>query len=99
MSDQTCARCHDRQPGIDSMIPFRSPLREEVKAQVCADCWKQWLDMQIKVINEFALNLGDVRSHDIIEAHARDFLGRGDGGTDTDFDSIGDAPPGDHGAH
>ena len=93
MSEQTCARCKERQPGVDATIPFRSPLREEVQEQVCPECWKEWLDMQIKVINEFALNLGDVRSHDIIEAHARDFLGLGDGGTETDFESLGEEPP------
>jgi Fe-S cluster biosynthesis and repair protein YggX len=99
MTDTTCARCHANEPGIESMIPFRSPLREEVRSSICSDCWKQWLEMQIKVINEFALNLGDVRSHEIIEAHARDFLGLGDGSTGTDFDKIGEAPPGGHPAH
>jgi Fe-S cluster biosynthesis and repair protein YggX len=92
MSDQTCARCKERESGVDGMIPFRSPLREEVRDGICPECWKEWLEMQIKVINEFALNLGDVRSHDIIEAHARDFLGLGDGGTETDFDRFGEEP-------
>jgi Fe-S cluster biosynthesis and repair protein YggX len=93
MSETSCTRCHDKQPGIDGMIPFRSPLREEVATQICSDCWSEWLVTQIKVINEFALNLGDVRSHDIIEAHARDFLGLGDGDTGTDFSTLGEAPP------
>ena len=93
MSDSTCTRCNEKAPGIDGMIPFRSPLREQVRDSVCGDCWSAWLDVQIKVINEFALNLGDVRSHDIIEAHARDFLGLSEGESGTDFDKLGEAPP------
>jgi Fe-S cluster biosynthesis and repair protein YggX len=49
-------------------------------------CWQDWLQMQIKIINELALNLGDSRSHEILEAHARDFLGLSDGNeTGIDF--------------
>ena len=89
----TCQRCSEHEVGFEGRIPFRSPLREEVQQGVCGSCWKEWLQVQIKVINEFALNLGDSRSHDIIEAHARDFFGLGEGGTGTDFATLGEAPP------
>lgn len=79
---------------ISGLIPFRSPLREQVQETICEHCWKAWLAVQIKVINEFALNLGDPRSHDIIEAHARDFLGLSETpATTTDFASLGASPP------
>lgn len=84
----------DTGPAISGPVPFHSPLREEVLASVCDRCWQEWLKVQIKVINEFALNLGDPRSHDIIEAHARDFFGLSDTpATTTDFSSLGDEPP------
>lgn len=79
---------------ISSPLPFGSPLREELLEAVCDTCWQEWLVMQIKIINELALNLGDARSHDILEAHARDFLGLSDDGeTGTDFAKIGEPPP------
>jgi Fe-S cluster biosynthesis and repair protein YggX len=78
---------------IAGPVPFGSPLREELLAAVCDTCWKDWLQMQIKIINELALNLGDARSHDILEAHARDFLGLGSGESGTDFAKIGEKPP------
>jgi len=79
---------------IRARIPFRSPLREQVLASVCDACWQEWLQMQIKIINELALNLGDARSHEIIEAHARDFLGLSEEPeTSTDFATLGDEPP------
>ena len=83
-------------PAITGPVPFRSPLREEVLEKICDRCWQEWLKVQIKVINEFALNLGDSRSHDIIEAHARDFFGLSDTpATTTDFATLGAAPPGE----
>lgn len=91
-----CSRCEGTKPAIAARIPFRDPLRQEVQASICADCWQEWLDMQVKVINELALNLGDPRSHQIIEAHAREFFGFGQEGDEpavTDLSSIGDVPP------
>lgn len=96
MSTQvSCSRCGDDKPAIEGRIPFREEVREEVRESVCADCWQEWLDMQIKVINELALNLGDPRSHEIIEAHAREFLGlRGEDEEPTaDLSGIGEVPP------
>ncbi len=79
---------------ITGRVPFRGDLRERVQENVCAVCWAAWLEMQIKVINELALNLGDARSHDLIEAHASDFLGLSDGSaTGADSSKIGEEPP------
>ena len=81
-------------PAIDGHIPFDTPLRDQVRETICGRCWRAWLEVQIKVINEFALNLGDARSHAIIEAHARDFLGLSDGSeTGMDFARLGEKPP------
>jgi len=74
----TCSRCGETRPEITSRIPFRSPLREEAQAKVCEQCWGEWQQEQVRVINELALNLGDPRSHDLIELNARQFLGLGE---------------------
>ncbi len=85
-------------PPIQGLIPFRAPLRELVEQKICDLCWQEWLKVQIKVINELALNLGDPRSHEIIEAHARDFFGLSDAPeTDTDFARLGERPPAQNG--
>ncbi len=79
---------------ISTPVPFGSPLREQLLEAVCDTCWQEWMQMQIKIINELALNLGDARSHEILEAHARDFLGLSDGAeSGTDFAKIGERPP------
>lgn len=99
MSEKTCQRCGERPAGFEGPIPFREPFREEVREKVCGECWQEWLQTQIKLINELALNLGDSRSHDIIEAHAKDFLGFTEGETGTDFDELGEEPPSESRPH
>lgn len=93
MSETICQRCGERPAGVQQRIPFRSPLREQVAESICPTCWSEWLQVQIKVINELALNLGDPRSHDIVEAHARDYLKFSEGETGTDFDTLGEEKP------
>jgi Fe-S cluster biosynthesis and repair protein YggX len=70
----TCSRCGETRAATSSRIPFRSPLREETQAKICESCWQEWQQEQVRVINELALNLGDPRSHDLIELNARQFL-------------------------
>ena len=82
ITESHCKRCGQQGPPIAGRIPFRSPLNEQVRTDVCQPCWSEWLEMQIKVINELALNLGDPRSHEIIESHAREFLGFSEVSTD-----------------
>lgn len=77
----TCSRCGRTRAAIAGPIPFRSELKERVLAGVCSDCWGEWLEEQVRVINELALNLGDPRSHEIIEQKARDYFGFEEGDT------------------
>lgn len=94
MPTRTCQRCHERPAGIEGRVPFRGELQQQVRERICQSCWDEWLQVQIKLINELALNLGDPRSHEIVEAHARDFFGFSEGETGTDFEKLGEEPPG-----
>ncbi len=42
---------------------------------VCADCWREWLGMGIKVINELRLDLSDERGQQVYDNYMREFLG------------------------
>jgi len=77
--DITCTRCGETRASLSGHIPFKAELKEKVEGSICQQCWSEWLDEQVRLINELALNLGDSRSHEIIEQKARDFLGFGDG--------------------
>jgi Fe-S cluster biosynthesis and repair protein YggX len=76
MSDEVfCIRHQKEGPPITSNIPFRGELKKQVQENVCQEAWDEWLVEQVKIINELALNLGDPRSHDIIEQRAKEFFG------------------------
>lgn len=69
--------CHvsgKQEPRISGRIPFREPLKSEVIEKIGAYTWKLWLDQQLKIINEYRLNLGDPSSRDVLEKGARQFL-------------------------
>ncbi len=84
MSEEVyCIRYKKNGPAIAGNVPFRGELKEQVLANICQDAWNEWLEEQIKIINELALNLGDARSHDIIEQRAKEFFGFEGEGYDT----------------
>jgi Fe-S cluster biosynthesis and repair protein YggX len=57
----------------------RPPMSDEVGQQiyqtVCADCWKDWLGMGIKVINEMRLDLSDEHGQQVYDQYMKDYLG------------------------
>lgn len=89
-----CQRCGNPGAKISSRVPFRGELKERVTRSICQDCWNEWVEAQVKVINELALNLGDPRSHDIVEDHARQFFGWTEEGTDASSTDPGNLPGG-----
>ena len=84
-----CIRQQKNGPAITSHVPFRGELRDQVLANVCQEAWDEWLGEQVKIINDLALNLGDPRSHDIIEQKAREFFGM----AETEYEGVPETPP------
>jgi Fe-S cluster biosynthesis and repair protein YggX len=73
MADVTCSRCKRQAEGL-SRAPLPGPAGQEILAHVCAACWKEWLGMQVKYINEYRLNPLDARHFEFLLAQARAFL-------------------------
>ena len=73
MSLVTCTRCKNQAPGLE-----RAPLPGEpgrrILANVCASCWKEWLGMQVKYINEYRLNPLDQKHFEFLLEQAGAFL-------------------------
>ena len=54
---ESCVRC--QKPGDAPpahRIPFAPAVKEKVTASICASCWREWEEMEIKVINEYRYN-------------------------------------------
>ena len=42
--------------------PFRNELGERITAEICADCWKDWLQHQTLLINHYGLDPRDAKA-------------------------------------
>lgn len=75
MSDSTvtCSRC-GKTAAPPAQVPYGGALGEEIRTRVCADCWAEWEENEVKVINELRLNFMAPESQDILTRHLREFL-------------------------
>lgn len=70
-----CARCaRPDAPALDRQV-YPGPLGEEIVRRVCRDCWAEWQQTEVMVINELRLNFMDPRSQEVLTRHMREFLG------------------------
>ncbi len=84
-----CARCERDAPAVSSRLTFSGELAERIRAGVCQSCWREWLEMQIKVINEYRLHMGEPEHRKALNKFAEQFF-RFDGGDG----SLGAGPQG-----
>ena len=68
-----CARCGREAPGATGVF-YGGKLGEEIRAHTCADCWAEWQEAEVMVINELRLNFMDPKSQDILTQQLREFL-------------------------
>lgn len=74
----TCRRCGEGLPL--EKPPFRNPLGERIHAEICQDCWKDWLEHQTVLINHYGLDPREKKSRDFLyEQVEKVLLGDGKG--------------------
>ena len=68
-----CVRC--KQEGLPlPYAPFRSELGQRIQAQICQDCWAEWLRQQTMLINHYGLNLRDPEARQFLTEQTERFL-------------------------
>jgi len=68
-----CKRC-GRIAKKQASQPFSNAQGKEIYENICADCWRAWIGMGTKVINELRLPLSDPQAQKIFDQHMREFL-------------------------
>jgi len=68
-----CSRCGKVAAKLPA-APFRNAIGQEIFAKVCAPCWREWIGMGTKVINELRLPLNDPQAQKIFDQHMIEFL-------------------------
>ena len=68
-----CARC-GRPSGKLSKQPFKGTLGQKVFENVCEPCWREWIPMGTKVINELGLTLSSEQGQEAYDQYMIEFL-------------------------
>ena len=72
----TCTRCQKPgEPPPAQRIPFARKTRDRISSAICASCWKEWEGHEVKVINEYRLNLLEPEHRDLLTRACLEFLG------------------------
>jgi Fe-S cluster biosynthesis and repair protein YggX len=72
---EACSRCgKPGEPPPAHRVPFPSAVKEKVRSSICSACWKEWEDMEIKVINEYRLNFLEPEHRAVLQKACLDFL-------------------------
>jgi Fe-S cluster biosynthesis and repair protein YggX len=68
-----CTRCR-RPDGQLDKPPFKGPLGEKILENVCSSCWREWVTMGTKVINEMGLELRSPAAQQVYDQYMAEFL-------------------------
>ena len=68
-----CVRCHKVAPKLPKP-PYRGAQGQEIYDKVCAACFREWIPMGTKVINELRLPLNDPQAQKLYDQHMLEFL-------------------------
>ncbi len=70
----TCKKLGKDLKGLDKP-PFPGPLGKRIYDEISEEAWVQWKELQIKIINEYRLNLADKKDYEVLLNQMLSFLG------------------------
>lgn len=74
-----CSKFKRELPGLEK-APFAGDMGKKIYDSVSQEAWGQWnKDAQIKVLNEYRLNMGDPRDYKVLVDQMLRFLGLEEG--------------------
>ena len=54
--------------------PVKNKYWDKVMSVTCARCWAEWKDMEVKIINEYRLNMLEREHRQMLKKYMTDFL-------------------------
>lgn len=85
MSAFDCVRCERDDPRPVGAAPFADERGERIKNEICADCWEEWKQRQMLLINHYGLNVRDPKAREFLYQNLDAFLFGG--GDEADIDT------------
>lgn len=69
-----CRKFNKELPGLEKP-PFAGDVGKQIFEHISAEAWNQWRnDMQIKVLNEYRLNMADPKDYKVLVDQMMRFL-------------------------
>ncbi len=74
MEENVCSRCGAALTGRLERPPLPGAIGLSVQQHVCPACWREWLGMQVRVINEYRLMPAEPQHYEYLLSQMRTFL-------------------------
>jgi len=68
-----CKKFGCEKPALEQ-APLKGPIGELILEHVSAEAWQEWIEAQIKIINETRLDLSDEKAQSRLYEHMLDYL-------------------------
>ena len=82
-SEVTCSRCGQTRAGFERP-PFPGPIGQRALAEICQQCWADWLKQQTMLINHYGLNVMDPQARQFLTKNMGALLFKAGQGEDID---------------
>lgn len=69
-----CARCERDGARPLDREPFPNELGRRLVAEICHDCWEEWKQRQMLLINHYGLRLHEAKAREFLYKNLRSFL-------------------------
>lgn len=69
-----CVRCDRESVEPVGAPPFRDELGKRITREICTECWEEWKERQMLLINHYGLNLRDAGAREFLLTNLRSFL-------------------------
>ena len=70
-----CKRCAEQKPALERQPPLPGDDAATVQSSVCADCWQEWREEEVRTINELRLNFMDPEAQRVLRERMLGYLG------------------------
>jgi len=86
----TCSRCAQTREGFEQPpIGVAGESATRLVAEICQNCWQDWLRQQTMLINHYGLNLMDPQARKFLTQNRNAFLFRAGEGSEIDTSQEG----------
>ncbi len=69
-----CNRFKEELPAVQGRLSFAGEFAERIRTGISQRAWDEWVEMQIKVINEYRLHMGEASHRKMLQEFAEKFF-------------------------